>query len=196
MSFPIAPQPSLPGVDTNNAQTTYYGSNTSQNAQGSSTGTANSQVSNQNQYSADQQALQSQLAGQYGGLISGQSQIPAYFTAPQQVFDAFNTNFTKNVEPGIAAQFGAGSPQIGAQRSFGNQQLAAQLYQGGISNYLNSLGAANNFAMTPQGTIGSSNTANQGSNQYENDQGTMGIQSNQFGQGLLALLLGMLGGGI
>lgn len=175
-------------------QTTTYGENANMSQTGQQTGTNTGQSTQLNQYSAAQQALQSQLAGQYGGFLSGQTQVPAYMTAPPQVFDAWNEQFNKEVAPGLAAQFGGNSPQIHAQRAYGNRQLAAQLYQGGITNWLNGLGAANNFALTPQGSNLNSTASNALNNQTDSSSGHLGIQSNTMGGSLLALLLSLMGG--
>jgi hypothetical protein len=173
------PQSSTPpsfGMTTINA-----GLQTSQqNAQSQSQGL------NRNVYTPEQQALQNQLLNHLGGYISGQTQVPAYMTAPPQVFQAYNDAFQKSVAPGIAAQYGAGSPQIGAQQSFGNEQLAAQLYQSGLTNWLAGLGLAGNLAYNSVGQ----NSAAQGNQNNQQNGANVGLSSTQYGQSLLGLLLG------
>jgi len=182
-NIPGSPAGTLPPVDNSNsnlsgsplnqATSVFYGSN-----QGNNQGGANAQSgmsSALNQYTGGQQALQNQLPGLFGSLLSGQGQIPPYWTAPPQVFQAYNDNFNRSVAPQIAAQYGAGSPQIGSQQSIGNEQLAAQLYQGGFNNYLNALNSGAGLAFNPVGQ--QSSNAGASNWQQQAKQNTLGYQS-------------------
>lgn len=146
-------------------------------------------------FSPDQQAAQGQYFNNIGGFLSGSQQVPAYMTAPPQVFEAYNNAFNKYVQPGIAAQFGQGSNQIGAQKSFGNQQLAAQLYQGGVQQWLSGLGMLGNAGFNPQGQNTASNQIGNQQQQMNQNQTDMGLTQTVLGQSLLSLLLGKLGVG-
>src|SRR5271165_2708010 len=88
---------------TQNQATTQQSANT-----GATTGTQ------ANNYNAGQLALQNQLASTLPGFISGGT-VPTAFTAPPAAFQNLNNQLTNQVNPAIAAQYGAGSPQIGAQ---------------------------------------------------------------------------------
>lgn len=140
-------------------------------------------------FSPEQLAAQSGYFNNLGGFISGTQQVPAYMTAPPQVFQAYNDAFNKFVAPGIAAQYGAGSPQIGAQQSFGNEQLAAQLYQSGITNWMDALGLQGNAAFNPQGQNSASSALGNKVNQSDQSQWNVGMDTTQLGQSLLSLLL-------
>lgn len=123
---------------------------TMQQAQQQAQNQAQSGAQNQqNTYNAGQLALQGQLPQQY--LQALQGQVPQGFTAPQSVIDAWNTNFQNYIAPGIAATKGAGSPAIASQQSMGLQQLLANMYQQGQSNYSNILGQSSQYAMNPTG---------------------------------------------
>lgn len=185
------------GTDPNNpymtGQNTFYASN--QQGQGNSAQAQAQTGSQLNQYTAGQQQLQSQLPQLLSGVLSGQAQIPPYWTAPQQVFDAYNHNFQHYTAPQIAAQYGAGSPQMGSQMSLGNERLAAELYQGGIGNYLNFLNQAGTMAFTP---VGQQTAAAQNqNNNWQSQQNTLGYQGPSIlaagGTSLMSQLLGGLG---
>lgn len=139
-------------------------------------------------FSPQQQALQNQLLGNMTGMLSGSSQVPAYMTAPPEVFAAYNEAFNKYVKPGIAAQYGAGSPQIGGQQSYGNRQLAAQLYQSGLSNWQGLMNQAGSLAFNPIGQT----AANQGQNNWNQNSMNMGISDTTYGTSLLSMLMGLI----
>ena len=120
----------------------------------------------QNQFSGGQLNLQNLLPSLYSSFLQGN--IPSSFTSPSAPFAAYNSNFQNYVAPGLAAQYGAGSPQIGAQQAMGNQQLAGNLYQQGVSNYGNALSNAGGYGLTPTG--------------YNTQQAGTGT-TNQYGQG-------------
>jgi hypothetical protein len=119
--------------------------------------------------------------------LSGQ-QIPSWMTAPPEAFKAYNDAFNQYVAPNIAAQFGAGSPQIGRQQMMGNEQLAANLYQNGVTNWLAYLGNAENFAMTPVGQ----STNNQFNQNWQNQSEVQGYQ----GDSMLGTILNKLVSGL
>lgn len=173
--------------------TTVYGSatlnNGTQNVNAANTGVGSAR----SYFSPEQLAAQSQYFNTLGGYLNGTSQVPAYMTAPPQVFQAYNDAFNKYVKPGIASQYGAGSPQIGAQQSFGNEQLAAQLYQSGLSNYLQGLGLQGNAAFNPQGQNTTNNTLGQTQTQNQQTGYEAGLSTTTLGQSLLSLLLSRLG---
>lgn len=158
--------------------------------QGSTTG-ANQGVSGtngtqqqQNQFNPGQQGLQGSLGGMYQNFLSGQ--VPQSFTAPPQVLDAYKQYFQNQVAPGIAAQYGAGSPQMGAQQTNGLTQLLANLYQQGMSNYGNVLGGASSYALNPTGY---NQSQNQGT-QYQNQSAE---NYNQTTYSPLSILMQLLG---
>lgn len=128
-----------------------------------------------NQYTAGQQGLQQQLPQLLSGILSGQTQIPPYWTAPPQVFQAYNDQFQREMAPRYAATYGAGGPQALSAQNQGNQQLAAQLYQGGIQNYQNFLNQGLSTAFNPVGQ----QTASTGNNnwQQQGNQNTLGYQT-------------------
>jgi hypothetical protein len=176
------PAPNPPAAGIEQLYANYQQSQGNQSQQGTQT--------NLNQFTPQQQQLQGMLPGMLSGFLSGQQDIPAYMTAPPQVFKAYNDAFQKYTAPGIAAQFGAGSPQIGAQQSFGNQQLAAQLYQSGVNNWMQGLGLGGNWAYTPIGQ----NAANQASGQSQNNTFGGGIVDTTYGASILSTLLNALAG--
>lgn len=140
----------------------------------------------QSQFTPQQQQAQNQALSGLSGFVSGQQQIPSYMTAPPQVFQAYNDAFQKYVQPGIAAQYGAGSPQIGAQQSFGNEQLAANLYQQGVNNWLAGNAQLGNLAYQAVGQ----NQQQAMNNAFNQNTTNLGLTDTEFGQSLLSLLLG------
>ena len=156
------------------------------NSNGTQT-TAQTGVQN-NTYTPAQQAAQNSLLSQLQGFLSGTTSAPSYMTAPPAAFQAYNDAFNQYAAPGIAAQYGAGSPQIGAQQSMGNEQLAANLYQTGISSYLSGLGQLGNAAFNAVGQT----TANNGTNNANTTSTSVGASDTALGSSLLSLLLGQL----
>ena len=110
------------------------------------------------------------------------------------MFQAYNDAFNKYVAPGIASQYGAGSPQLGAQQSFGNEQLAAQLYQSGLGNFLQGQQLLGGYAFTPQGQNTNSASQGQQQNQFDQSSWNVGLNQTALGQSLLSLLLGRITG--
>lgn len=140
-----------------------------------------------NTYTPAQQALQQQLGNAYSQYVAGT--VPSSFTAPQQVIDQWKREFNNFVTPGLSAQYGAGSPQIGEQQSFGLGHLLASLYGQGYSAYGNALGGASNFAMSPVGKTvqeDTSGTTNSSTN-------ALGTSGNNYAS-VLSYLLGFVPG--
>ena len=194
-----AANPAASGIGSTQPTSLFYGAQQQNNGTGAGAQTtAGTQL---NQYTAGQQGLQAQLPQLLSGILSGQTQIPPYWTAPPQVFKNYNDQFNRSVAPQIASAFGAGSPQIGSQQSIGNEQLAAQLYQGGIQNFQNFLNQGLSTAFNPVGQ----QTANTGNSnwQQQGQQNTLGYQTSSplgaLGIGgaaagsVLQQLLGLLG---
>ena len=121
-----------------------------QTAVGGQTGT------NMTAYNPAQQGLQSDLGGMYNQLLQGN--IPQSFTNPAAATSAYQNNFNQQVAPGIAAQYGGGSNQMASQQALGLSNLQGQLYNTGVSNFMNALGGGSNYAFQGQGnTTGQSN---------------------------------------
>ena len=157
-------------------------------ADSSQQGTSQGQNQQNNQYTPEQQAAQNQLLNQLMSYLSGGSSAPGWMTAPPEAFKAYNDAFNQYVAPGIATQYGAGSPQIGAQQMMGNEQLAANLYSTGISQWLSGAGALSNAAFTAVGQ----NTASQGQSTSNAQGSTLGVSDTTYGQSLLGNLLGLI----
>ena len=182
--MPGSPIQSTPGplpTAGNDSFTTYSATQqTAGNQQGQTAGAT------ANQYTPAQQQLQSQLGGNYSQYMSGQ--VPTSFTAPPQVIGQYEQEFNNFVAPGLATQYGAGSPQIGEQASFGLGNLLANQYQQGLSNYNNAMSGASNYAMTPVGTQQAQNTNQQ------NVQGSDVLGSTGTGTGALGPIALAAGG--
>jgi hypothetical protein len=154
-----------------------YWSTTSSGTQGQVTG---GNTLAQNTYSPGQQQLQGNLGNLWQSFLSGN--IPSSFTNPQAAINAYNTNFQTSVAPGMAAQYGAGSPAIGSANALGLAQLQGQLYNTGVNNFLGALGGGTNYALgMPTGQQGS--YGSQAAGQYS------GTQTSQINP--LALLAGL-----
>lgn len=149
--------------------------------------TTNQQQQQQQQYQPGQQALQAALPGLYGNLANGQ--VPTSFTEPSQVTNYANQLFQQQVEPGLVAEYGAGSPQIAGQQSLMESGLAANLWNSGLSNYTNALNSGSQFALTPTGQSATAGT--QGN--YNYNQAAAGTQGSGIGSSLIAYLLSALG---
>lgn len=108
----------------------------------------------QNTYTPQQQALQGQALGFIGSTLSGGS-VPQNFGLPQVTYDAAMTNFDKYQAPGLAAQYGAGSPTINAARESLQLQLAGMAGQNAMSNAINAYNSAAQYAFTPIGQTAS-----------------------------------------
>ncbi len=110
------------------------------------------QGSNQTQFNAynpNQQSLQQNLGGMYQNFLSGQ--VPTAFTDPSALMAQYNQNFQNSLAPQLAAQYGAGSPQIGSQYNQGMVNLLGNQYNQGFSNYNNALNSGAGFAFNPIG---------------------------------------------
>jgi hypothetical protein len=179
MPSPYVLDPNMAGSNQ-----TYYAANNVSSAkqQGGSTS------QQMNQYNPGQLQLQQLLPGMFSSALQG-GEVPSFFTAPQAVFDAANANFRDSVAPGLVARFGAGSPQLAGLQARMNQDLAANLYQSGVGNFLNYLNSAGAYATTPMGQ----------SNEYNVDMGwktrdrQRGFQGDTAWGGIFTELLGLLG---
>ena len=150
------------------------------------TGATTNQGVQSNTYTPAQQAAQNALLQQLQSYLSGGSSAPTWMTAPPAAFKAFNDEFNQYAAPGIAAQFGAGSPQEGAQQTMGNEQLAANLYQSGTQNWLNGLGLLGNNAYNAVGQTNNGSTTSTTQSTSE----SLGASDTAYGTSLLSLLLG------
>jgi len=130
----------------------------------------------QNLYGQGQQALQSQIPGLYSQLVGGGLST---FTNPQALLDMYKQQWNNQGAPGVAAQFGAGSPQMMSQYNQGLTNLLGNQYNTGISNYLAALGGAGGYGLTGIGSTGQ--TAQQGETNTQQ----------QIGQTLLGMLMNL-----
>lgn len=156
----------LPQVQDTNAltgQTQNVNSNTtgSQISNTQQQGTQNGQAAQQNTYQPFQQALQGETAQSLGKYIQS-GDLPSDWSMPSVLSQAYNQNFNQSVAPGLAAQYGAGSPAIASAQAQGLVNLEAQSYQNQQQNYQSALGQAGNIAFTPTGTTAQNQSANQG----------------------------------
>jgi hypothetical protein len=172
-AMPAADTSALPGGATQ-PTSTFYGSQQQNNQLGAGAQTnAGTQL---NQYTQGQQGLQAQLPGLLSGILSGQQEIPAYMTAPSVVFKNYMDQFNRGPAHQYAAAYGAGGPQGLSAQNQGLQNLAAQLYQGGVTNFQNFLGQGLNTAF---GTPVGQQTANTAANnwQQQGQENTLGYQT-------------------
>lgn len=133
------------------------------------TGTNNSA----NQYSAAQQQMQGQLPSLYQQLLTGGTPN-SWTTVPQEAINNYQNQFDAWKAPQLAAKGGAGSPMMAANQAMGLSNLLSNLYPSGVQQYQNALGAATNFAMTPQGVNNNTST-----NQNTTSGGNMNQQYSQ-----------------
>jgi hypothetical protein len=158
-------QPPVPGgFNSLGGQPWTAGSNT---AYGQSGG--NNALS-QNLFGQGQQQLQGLVPGLYSNLLGG-----GFGSYTQPATQAYNQQFF--TQPGgiastLAAQYGAGSPQIGSQYTQGLTNLLGNM----MPQYTSAIGQAGAYGLTPVGTSG---------------QGTYTGASNQS-TGYGSTLLGML----
>ena len=178
-------------TQTNQNQSTFQSgsSNATNNLnQASSQSGAQSQQSN-NLYGAGQQNLQQQLPNLLSSFLQT-GNLPGSFGAPSSVINAYNQNFQQSVAPGLAAQYGAGSPQIGSQQSLGLQQLLSNLYQTQSGNFNNLLNTGSQIGFTPIGQTGSGQQVQSGNLAQQQTQN----QNWQANNSLLGSLLSTIGG--
>lgn len=155
----------------------------SQFSQGANQQTAqNTNTSQATSYSPAQQGMQGSLGSMLQQFLSGQ--VPSSFTDPTALMNQYNQQFNNSLAPQLAAQYGAGSPQIGSQYNQGLVNLLGNQYNQGFSNYSNALGQGLQYAFQPIGSTGNQNTQMQG-------QGT--VSGNSFQTYPLALLASLLG---
>jgi len=123
------------------------------------------------------------------GFTAGTSGVPTALTNPAGLQQAANDAFNQYATPGIAAQYGAGSPQIGAQQSMMDEQLAAQNYQSGVNNYLSGNNMLSNSAYNAVGQTGTgTGTQSANNNNY-------GASAQVYGnaQSLISSILAAMG---
>ena len=147
----------------------------------SQSGSSSSSGVQANQYNAGQMALQNQLSGTLSNYLST-GNTPSGFTNNPAAVQNLNNQLNNQTNPAIAAQFGAGSPQIGAQDALAQTNLAAQNYQFGVSAYQQALGGASNMAYTPIGQTQSQSGQSSASGSS--------VSGSGYGTSLLSLLLG------
>ena len=171
-------------------QMNQYTSGNSLTATGQS-GTSQSSGLNENQYTAPQQALQGQTSGTISGLLNGSQQPMAAGFSPA-VWQAMLMNFNQDVAPKIAAQYGAGSPQVGGQLADLLLKATAQSSQQQWNNEQNLLGDAQSNAFTPVGNAtGSAQTTGQTGSAYDSYQ-----ENTTPGGALLSTLANSAGGAL
>lgn len=122
----------------------------------------NTQASNV--YTPGQTSLQGNLGNLWSSFLGGN--VPSSFTNPAAATTAYQSNFNTQVAPGLAAQYGAGSPAIGSANALGLANLQGQLYNTGVNNFLSALGGGSNYALgLPTGTTGAYGQQQQGAAQ-------------------------------
>lgn len=99
----------------------------------------------QNTFTPGQQQVQGDLGNLWQSFMQGN--IPSSFTNPAAATNAYQSNFQSQVAPGLAAQYGAGSPVIGSQQALGLAQLQGNLYNTGVNNFLGAMGGGTNYAL-------------------------------------------------
>ena len=155
------------------------------------TATGNQASTQANTYTAPQQAAQTALLNQLSGFTAGTSTAPTSLTNPTQLQTAANDAFNQWTAPGIAAQFGAGSPQIGQQQAMMDEQLAAQNYQAGVNQYLTGNNQLQNAAFNTMGQTSTGTSANSANN---NNEGVSAAITGAPGTAsVLSAILGLLG---
>jgi hypothetical protein len=130
----------------------------------------------QNLYGQGQQQLQNQIPGLLSSLVGGGM---SSFTNPQALLAQYQQQWNNVGAPGVAAQFGAGSPQMMSQYNQGLTNLLGNQYNTGIQEYMSALGSAGGYGLTG---IGSTTT-----NAQSGAQQTQGLA----GSTLLGTLLQM-----
>ena len=151
MAASVSGAPPLVSSGTNSATETQT---QAQSGTQSQTTTGSQQTSGtgaaQNTYTPAQQQLQQEAANAATQFLQT-GNLPGTFADPPSVINAYMENFNQNIAPELAAQYGAGSPEIGSQMAIGLEQLQAQLYQTQSSNFNNALNTIGNQAYTPVG---------------------------------------------
>jgi hypothetical protein len=116
----------------------------------------------QNLYGQGQQQLQGQIPGLLSSLVGGGM---GSFTNPQALLAQYNQQFQNTVAPNLAAQYGAGSPQIASQQNQGLVNLLGNQYNTGVSNYTNALNSAGQYGLSSVGS--NTNTTNANASQSQ-----------------------------
>jgi hypothetical protein len=160
------------GSGSNNATT-----NTQQGMTGSSTAANNGTGTSTNNYLPWQQALGAQ-AGQQSSDFLTTGQLPGTFGAPPQVTQAFTQAWQNGVEPQLSAQYGQGSPALGASLAHGLEQLDAQVYQNQSGDFANAIGAEGRLALNPVGVT--SSTTNNSTATNSQNQNLHSVQNSDW----------------
>jgi hypothetical protein len=168
MSVSANGQPNLNPVGINpQAYTNATATTNNQQQLGSST--------NQNLYTSGQQQLQSQIPGLLSQLVGGGM---SSFTNPQALLSQYQQQWNNVGAPGVAAQFGAGSPQMMSQYNQGLTNLLGNQYNTGISNYMNALNSAGGYGLTSVGSTGQQAQSNAQQGQSLAGNTLLGLLSN------------------
>ncbi|HEY9678857.1 MAG TPA: hypothetical protein V6C76_12685 [Drouetiella sp.] len=181
MSYPTGG--SLSQILTNSNTAGAENTNTSQFNSGNSLAQTNQQPI----FTSQQLGLQGQAGNLMNQLLTGNT---SQFGLPQAVWDAANMNFNNQEAPQLAAQYGSGSPAIGAAQQQLTLQLAGLAGQNQTSNALNTFNAAANYAFNP---IGMNQSSLSQGNTSQLNQGTTNTLSNQTNTDIGGLLGGIGG---
>lgn len=159
-SVPAAPYATNPQVQ-NSTQVNSSAGFMSGSGSSNTSGTGSSAAAGQNTFTPQQQGLQGNVLESAQNFLQT-GNLPGTFAAPQQVFDAYKSNYNQTVAPMIAASGGAGSPALASNLALGLEQLASNLYQSQSANFGNALATAGGLAFNPTGYT-QAQTANQNS---------------------------------
>jgi len=151
------------------------------------TGQQSTNANQANTYTGAQQTAQGQAGQAYSNLLNGN--VPQSLTEPSQLISAYTNQYNQNVAPQVAAQFGNGSPQNAAQYSMGLQNMLANQYNTGVSQYGSAAAGASAYGLTPTGQTQAGNASTLGTT----DQNVNGQQANGFGGGLISILASLFG---
>lgn len=174
------------GVSTsqNTDNTTSAGKNT---ATTTGAGAATGEQAQQNTYSPFQQQLQGEAANQAGQYLAT-GVAPGTQASLDAQTAAYEQNFKQNVEPQLAAQYGAGSPAIAAEESQGLVNLTSNVFQNQGSQFNAALGTAGNLAYNATGSTGQTAAANNNTSnttgswqELQNEVQNMSSAANNFG---------------
>lgn len=178
MSYPTS---SLSQVLTNQNQAQ---TQTSSQAQAGQTNTAN-QASQLPVFTQGQENLQGQAGSLMNQILTGDT---SQFGLPQATYDAAFANFNNYQAPQLAAQYGSGSPAIGAAQQNLQLQLAGMAGQQQTSNALGAFNSAAQYAFQPVGQ----NAASVGAqNQTMLNNGTQNTNTNTTSTDIGGLLGGL-----
>lgn len=167
-----------------------------QSQTGEQLGNTNQNQLNENIYDPNSLALRN-LGADMLTQVMATGQLPGNFGISNQAFDAAARAFERHIAPGMAAQYGAGSPAIPSQKALMFEQLAAQLSRDQWTNFNNVFDEVANFSFTPTGQKGNMQQQQATSEAQQGVQaGTWQTNNTQQGALLSALLSAMAGGAI